>query len=224
MATITTAAFSEDEYFEILEKSEIKLEYHAGEIYTMWREPLEYRDGVLVTAESGLALFSPTMEILALSGAKPDHNLIVMNLAGEFFHCLKKQGCAIYSSDQRVNLKACEKYVFPDLVIVCEKRIIEKTGNGLEALANPGIIIEVLSESTESYDRGEKYECYQTLESLQEYVLVSVKKRKIEVFARNTPFEWIQRIYNDENSLVKIGNCEVELAEIYRMVTFDTAN
>ncbi len=224
MGASTTTAFSRDEYFDILEKSEIKLEYHAGEIYTMWREPLEYRDGVLVTAESGLPLFSPTKEILAMSGAEPDHNLIVMNLAGEFFHCLKKQGCAIYSSDQRVNLKACERYVFPDLVIVCEKRIIEKTENGLEALANPKIVVEVLSESTESYDRGEKYECYQTLESLEEYVLVSVKKRKIEVFARNTPFEWVQRIYNDENPRVRIGDCEIELAEIYRMVTFDTAH
>ncbi len=99
-----------------------------------------------------------------------------------------------------------------------------KSKQGLDALTNPYIVIEILSNSTESYDRGEKYECYQTLESLKEYVLVSAKKRKVEVFARNTPYEWIQRIYNDENSIVKIGDCEIELAEIYRMVNFEYAN
>lgn len=97
-----------------------------------------------------------------------------------------------------------------------------KTKQGLDALTNPTIVIEILSNTTEAYDRGEKYECYQTLESLQEYVLVSAKKRKIEVFARNNSFEWIQRIYNEENPRVRIGACEIELEELYRNVKFDT--
>lgn len=224
MAITATTAFSRDEYFDILDKSGIKLEYRAGEIYTMWGEPIEEREGQLVTAKSGLLLFPPNNDIVAMSGARPAHNIIAANLIGEFFECLKKQGCYVYGSDQLVNIEACDRDTFPDLTIVCEEPEYTKSKQGLDALTNPVVVIEVLSRSTESYDRGEKYECYQTLESLQEYVLVSVKKRKVEVFARNTPYEWVQRIYNDKNPHVKIGNCEIEIGEIYRMVTFDTAD
>ncbi len=218
----TTTAFSRDEYFEILEKSEIKLEYRAGEIYTMWGEPIEYRDGELVTAETGLPLFPPNNDIMAMSGAKPAHNIIAANLVGEFFNCLKSQGCSVYSSDQLVHIEECDRNTFPDLTILCGEPDYVKTKQGLDALTNPTIVIEILSNSTEAYDRGEKFECYQTLESLQEYVLVSAKKRKIEVFARNTPYEWTQRIYNDGNPRIKIGACEIELAELYRNVKFET--
>lgn len=101
----TTTAFSRDDYFEILEKSEIKLEYRAGEIYTMWGEPIEYRDGELVTAETGFPLFPPNNDIMAMSGAKPAHNIIVMNLGAELVLCLKKMGCVVYSSDQLVHIE-----------------------------------------------------------------------------------------------------------------------
>lgn len=222
--TPTTTAFSRDEYFDILEKSEIKLEYRAGEIYTMWGEPIEERDGQLVTAESGLPLLPPNNDIMAMSGARPPHNIIAMNLGTELVLGLKKMGCYVYSSDQLVHIDECDRDAFPDLTIVCEEPEYVKSKQGLNALTNPNIVIEIQSNSTESYDRGEKYECYQALESLKEYVLVSVKKRKIEVFARNTPYEWTQRIYNDENPFVKIGDCEIELSEIYRMVTFGTSS
>jgi len=220
----TTTAFSRNEYFDILDKSEIKLEYRAGEIYTMWGEAVEERDGQLVTAESGLPLFPPNNDIMAMSGAKPRHNIITMNLGAELVLCLKKMDCYVYSSDQLVHIEACDRDTFPDLTIVCKEPKYVKSNQGLDALINPHIIIEILSNSTESYDRGEKYECYQTLKSLQEYVLVSTRKRKVEVFALNTPYEWTQRINNDENSVVKIGSCEIELAEIYRMVNFEYAD
>lgn len=218
---VTTTAFSRDEYFDILDKSEIKLEYRAGEIYTMWGEPIEERDGQLVTAASGLPLFPPNNDIMAMSGAQPPHNIIAVNLGAELVHCLKKMGCYVYSSDQLVHIEACDRDTFPNLTVVCEEPNYVKSKQGLDALTNPYIVIEILSNSTESYDRGEKYECYQTLESLKEYVLVSAKKRKVEVFARNTPYEWIQHIYNDENPLVRIGNCEIAIGEIYRMISFD---
>lgn len=218
---VTITAFSRDQYFDILEKSEIKLEYRAGEIYTMWGEPIEDHEGQLVTAESGLPLFPPNNEILAMSGAQPPHNIIAMNLGAELVLCLKKMGCYIYSSDQLVHIEKCDRDTFPDLTIVCERPDYVKSKQGLDALTNPSIIIEILSDSTESYDRIEKYECYQTLESLQEYVLVSVKKRRVEVFARNTSYEWMQHIYNDENPRVRIGDCEIELADIYRLVNFE---
>ncbi len=184
---LTTTLVSKEEYFEELLKSDVKLEYHAG-------------------------------EIVAMAGAQAPHNIVAMNLAGELFACLKKVGCMIVGSDQLVKVEACEKYTFPDLVIVCQEPIYEKSPNGLDALENPEIIIEVSSDSTELYDRTDKFECYQTLNSLQEYVLVSSKKKQVEVFRRIENNEWILHIYSEKDNLVKIGNCEVLLNDIYNKV------
>ena len=223
MAT-TTTAFSRDEYFDILDKSEIKLEYRAGEIYTMWGEPIEERDGQLVTGKTGVPLFSRNNEIMQISGMPPLHNLVAAKMMAALGTCAKNRDYYAYGSRQLIHIEACDWEIFPDITMVYQEPNYVQSKCDLDALTNPDIIVEILCAHTEVYDRGEKYECYQTLESLKEYVLVSVKKRKIEVFARNGPYEWTQRIYNDENPRVRIGDCEIELAEIYRMVTFDTAD
>ena len=224
MATITTTAFSRDEYFDILAESDVKLEYHAGEIVTRWGEPLEYRDGVLVTSQTGVPVLPPNNDIRAMSGAQPPHNALTMNLAVELGPCLKRLGCRIHSGDQLISIQACELEVFPDMVIICEEPRYVKTRRGLYALLNPGVVVGVLSKSTEYYDRVEKFECYQTLESLQQYVLVSAKSKRIEVYSRKSAREWTLQIYDAENQVVRIGNCEAQLDEIYWQVTFDTAN
>jgi len=181
------ALVSVEEYFYMLEKSDVKLEYRAG-------------------------------KVVAMAGAQAPHNIIAMNFAGELFTCLKKRGCIIVGSDQLVKIEACNRYTFPDLVIICQKAIYEKARNGLDALENPEVIIEVTSESTELYDRTDKFNCYQTLESLMEYVLVASTKKQIEVFRRHNLSEWILHIYDEKDNLVKIGNCEVSLDDIYNNV------
>ena len=186
-AHATTTTISVEEYFCMLEKSDVKLEYRAG-------------------------------KVVAMEGAHLPHNIIAMNFAGELFTCLKKAGCQIVGSDQLVKIEACKRYTFSDLVIVCQKAIYEKARNGLDALENPVVIIEVVSESTELYDRTEKFKCYQTLESLKEYVLVASTKKQIEVFRRHNLSEWILHIYDENDKLVKIGNCEVSLVDIYNNV------
>jgi Uma2 family endonuclease len=184
---LITTLVSKEEYFEELLKSDVKLEYHAG-------------------------------EIVAMAGASPAHNVVAGNLHGELFACLKKAGCTIVGSDQLIKIEACDRYTFPDLVIVCKKPIYEKSPNGLDALENPDIIIEISSDSTELYDRTEKFECYQTLQSLKEYVLVASKKKQVEVFRRFNENEWILHIYSEKDNLVKIGNCQVLLEDIYNKV------
>jgi len=218
MATTTTTAFSRDEYFDILAESDVKLEYHAGEIVTRWGEALEYRNGILVTAETGLPLFPPNNDIRAMSGAQPAHNALTMNLVIRLGSCLQQFGWRVLSGDQLISIEACELEVFPDVVIVCDEPRYEKTKRGLYALLNPGIVVEVLSKSTENYDRVEKFECYRTLESLQQYVLVFTKRKEIEIFSKKAPREWTLQIYNEENPAVRIGNCEAELADIYWQV------
>ncbi|MFN4144408.1 MAG: Uma2 family endonuclease [Runella sp.] len=176
---------SVEDYFDLLQKSENKLEYYAG-------------------------------EVVAMAGAQPSHNIVVANILGEFFACLKKQGCLLMTSDQLVKIEQCQIYTFPDLVVVCDAPVYEKSPTGLEALLNPTIIVEVLSDATEMYDRSEKLECYQTLSSLKEYVLVASKKKKIEVFQRNQQDEWIHRIY--KAGRLRIGDCEIDLEAIYDRV------
>jgi Uma2 family endonuclease len=181
---------SKEEYFDLLIKSDVKLEYHDG-------------------------------EVVAMAGAQPAHNTIGANLNGELFQCLKKAECLILTSDQLIKIEDCRKYVYPDLVIVCKNPVYEKSPNGLDALLNPEIIIEILSDSTELFDRSTKFECYKTLESFKEYILVSTNKKQVEVHKKLNENEWIERTFTEKDVSLKIGNCEILLEDIYRKVGFE---
>ena len=189
----TTTLVSHEEYFDLLAKSEVKLEYHSG-------------------------------EIIAMAGAQPAHNIISANLIIELGFCLKGKGCIVFTSDQLIKVEKCDKYTFPDLVIVCKKPIYEKSPGGLNALENPEIIIEVLSDSTESYDRLEKFDCYKTIPSFKEYVLVSSKKKKVEVIKRLSEAEWLSHTYTNEDSSVSIGDCLILLKDIYNQAELPEIN
>ena len=190
---------SEEEYFEMLLESTEKLEYHDGEV----TGPFD----------------ANVSEISAMAGAKLPHNLIVSNLVRLLGNCLLDGDCLVLNSDQLVHLTDCTKYVFPDVVIVCqEPQITER--NGIDVLKNPEIIIEVLSDSTELFDRGEKFDCYKQIPSVAEYVLVSSKKQKVEVFRRTNVNEWLLHDYRTNDETVSISTCAFLLSEIYRKVVF----
>ncbi len=182
MQTITKV--THEEYFDLLAKSDVKLEYHAG-------------------------------EIVAMAGAQPAHNLILGNITIELGYCLKKKGCLVYPSDQLVRVEKCDKYTFPDLVIICKKPVYKKSSRGLDSLENPEIIIEVLSDSTERYDRLEKFDCYKTISSFREYILISSKKKKIEIIRKLNESEWLSHIYTNGDESVVIDNCSILLDDIY---------
>lgn len=181
----TTTQVTHEEYFDLLAKSDVKLEYHAG-------------------------------EIVAMAGAQPAHNLIVANITIELGYCLKKKGCLVYPSDQLVRVEKCDKYTFPDLIIICKKPVYKKSPRGLDSLENPEIIIEVLSDSTENYDRLEKFDCYKTIPSFREYILISSKKKKIEILRKLNESEWLSHIYVNSDESVIIDNCSILLEDIYR--------
>jgi len=187
---ITQTLVSKEEYFDLLLKSDVKLEYHDG-------------------------------EVVAMAGAQPTHNLLSSNIHGELFSCLKKAGCTILASDQLIKIEGCHKYTFPDLVIVCQNLEYEKSPNGLDALENPEIIIVILSDSTELYDRTDKFECYKTISSFREYILVSSKKKQVEIFKRLNEDEWIERTFTEKDKKIKIGDCEISIEDIYREVLFN---
>ena len=158
-------------------------------------------------------------ELIAMSGASRAHNLITNNISGELRTLLRGRGCETYASDMRVSTPLTTSYFYPDVVVACEEPLFED--DVFDTLLNPIILVEVLSSSTEAYDRGEKFAHYRQLTSLQEYVLISQDRVCVEHYRRQEK-QWIftdfQKI-EETLSLVSI-QCELPLQEIYELVTF----
>jgi Uma2 family endonuclease len=188
-------------------------EYLANEARAEYKS--EYHNGIVVPVHRTV---NERGEIVAMAGAQPVHNLLVARLGGLLNLCLDHTDCLVFASDQLVFTPACEKYHYPDLSIVCKKPDFKKHTNGLDALMNPSVIIEVLSGSTEGYDRGEKFRCFRTLPSLEQYVLVNSSEKGIETFTRQDEKHWLMTAAREPDEKVIIGNCEFTVGEIYRKV------
>ncbi|MCP4107850.1 MAG: Uma2 family endonuclease [Desulfobacteraceae bacterium] len=157
-------------------------------------------------------------EIFAMAGASKAHNLIVTNVIREISTQLKKTPCRVYPSDLRVKIADTGLYTYPDVTVVCgEERFSDDRS---DTLLNPKVIIEVLSDSTEKYDRGTKFEHYRKLESLKEYVLISQNRLKIEKFFKNETGFWVLTESDENNPIIILEsvNCTLELSEVYDKV------
>ena len=155
--------------------------------------------------------------IIAMSGASFKHSLIVSNISGELHLQFKGRGCSVHTNDMRVRPSPRESYFYPDVVVVCGEPEFED--DAFDTLLNPIVIVEVLSPSTEAYDRGEKFMRYKQLASLQEYVLVSQDKVQVEHHRRHGT-QWMlshSRELEDVLRLPAIG-CELSLRDIYARV------
>ncbi len=167
-------------------------------------------------------------ELIAMSGASRAHNLITGNIVGELHNLLKSSGCETYASDMRVSSPITSSYFYPDVVVVCEEPRFED--DVFDILLNPVTLVEVLSPSTEAYDRGEKFSHYRHLASLQEYVLVSQDKVLVERYRRPkkhetapvTAQDWIFTAFQALEDILPLTaiQCELPLQEIYERVTF----
>jgi Uma2 family endonuclease len=154
-----------------------------------------------------------------MAGGSRGHNVIAGNLSGEIRSQLKGRPCLVYMLDLRLCVNRTGLYTYPDVMAVCGEP--EFADADVDTLANPAMIVEVLSPSTESYDRGRKFRHYQQLASLKEYVLVAQDEVSVERFTRQGD-DWILSVFTrleDSLRLVSIG-CEVSLREIYDKVEF----
>lgn len=126
-----------------------------------------------------------------------------------------------FSSDMRVKIEEIQKYTYPDIVVACDK--IEFLEDELDSLVNPVVIIEILSDSTEAYDRGLKFQHYRLIDSLQEYILVSQYSSMVEKYMRGEGGIWIYSSMEDMNHTLTIKSiaCELPLIEIYHRVEFE---
>ncbi len=123
-------------------------------------------------------------KIFAMSGASEAHNLIASNVNASIYAQIRGRGCRIYPSDMRIKIAKTGLYTYPDMTIVCETpEFTDMTKR--DTLLNPMIIIEILSPSTERYDRGVKFQNYRTIGSLKEYILIAQNKHHIERYTRH---------------------------------------
>jgi Uma2 family endonuclease len=157
-------------------------------------------------------------EMFAMAGGTETHTVLVDNLVFELRQKLRGGSCRSYSRDMRVRVSPTGLYTYPDLIIVCgERKFLDDTR---DTLLNPAVIIEVLSKSTEAYDRGKKFDHYRTLESLQEYVLVSQDEAQVESFRRQPGAEWLFKVAKGLDAEISLESvqCSLRLADIYEAV------
>jgi Uma2 family endonuclease len=157
--------------------------------------------------------------IYAMSGASRRHNLIVGNIFAEVRAQLRGRPCEAYVNDMRVRVRQTGLYAYPDLVALCDEPLFED--QVLDTLLNPSVIVEVLSPSTEGYDRGEKFAHYRRLDSLREYILVSQDRARVELYVRNGD-SWTFTETSDPDASLTIAalGCAIPLVDVYDRVDF----
>ena len=160
-------------------------------------------------------------EMFAMSGASRRHNLISLNIGAELRAQLRHRPCEVYTSDMRVKVGPTGLYTYPDVVVVCGEPAFEDTLG--DTLLNPTVLVEVLSQSTEDYDRGRKLEHYRSLPSLQEYLLVSQERAHIVHYVRHFDVSWLlsDTLGLEASISLRSIECEVALSEIYAKVRFE---
>jgi len=159
-------------------------------------------------------------EMFAMAGASREHNTVKENLIGELYGRLKGSACRTYSSDQRLRVDPTGLYTYPDIVVVCGEAQFDPKDR--DTIMNPTAIIEILSPSTESYDRGSKFRQYQQVESLKEYILVSQEEPVCERFVRQDDGSWnlTSLIGLTESFTFQSVAVSIPMSDIFRDVVF----
>ncbi|NUM75021.1 Uma2 family endonuclease [candidate division KSB1 bacterium] len=154
-------------------------------------------------------------EMFAMAGAQRLHNLIVSNLIRSVGNQLRARDCNVYPSDMRIKIAKINKYTYPDIAITCGTENFED--DHVDTLLNPVVIIEILPTSSEAYDRGRKFQHYQFIESLAEYILITPDAVRVEQFVRQSDRTWLYSEYQNLDDVVKLESvgCELALHEVY---------
>ncbi|HYO14829.1 MAG TPA: Uma2 family endonuclease [Thermoanaerobaculia bacterium] len=159
-------------------------------------------------------------EMFAMTGGSFAHNAIIGNINGALWQQLRRKPCQICPNDQRVYLPATGLYTYPDVVVICGEPRLQDEHQ--DTLLNPTVIIEVLSPTTEAYDRGKKFEHYRSIESLVEYLLVSQSEPHVEQYLRQNDNRWLFSETTGLEATLALPSiqCELALAEVYEKIVF----
>ncbi|MDQ1558242.1 MAG: hypothetical protein QOD32_1302 [Pyrinomonadaceae bacterium] len=161
-------------------------------------------------------------EVFCMSGVSLAHSQIEGNMMSGLRGQVDKHGCRVFPANLRIKVPAYPPYRYPDLTALCGQPEIEKMG-GLDMLVNPALIVEVLSKSTEAFDRGDKFTYYKSIASFSEYLLVAQHRPHVSQFVRQENGVWTFMEFNDLADTVRCASvpCALALSEIYRDVTFE---
>jgi Uma2 family endonuclease len=152
-------------------------------------------------------------EVFAMAGGSPRHNFLTNAMGAELRAAVRRKGCHVLSSDQRISAKQDERYVYADAVVVCGA--LQTEPGTSDVLANPRVVVEVLSRSTEAYDRGEKWEAYQRLSSLTDYLLVAQTSVRIEHYLREADGSWRYRVLSAGGAMTLTNGATLSIDAIY---------
>ena len=159
-------------------------------------------------------------EIFSMAGASDAHNEIFSNLFFQIALALQHKPCRPYGSDKRLYIPENSLYTYPDISIYCNGLI--HAANDKDSATLPTVLIEILSDSTQTYDRGDKFKLYRDIPSLKEYLLINSEAMAIESFFLNSQGNWELQEYRDENEKVTIKSLgiAIEVASIYEKINF----
>jgi Uma2 family endonuclease len=162
-------------------------------------------------------------EVFAKTGASAEHNAIVSNINRELSIQFKGRPCQVYANDMKVLIRSANAGRYPDLVAFCgEPQLLD---GRRDVLLNPSLIVEVLSDSTEAYDRGGKFALYRQIPSLREYLLISQHQVQVDLYTRGDDNRWTLTDFTDLTDSVPLGSvdCTLALAEVYDKVGIGAA-
>ncbi|NJN94141.1 MAG: Uma2 family endonuclease [Anaerolineales bacterium] len=183
--------------------------YYSPEEYLALEETAEYRSEYY------------RGEIFAMAGGSVNHNRIARNLIVALETALAGKSCEAFITDMRLYIKKSSLYTYPDVMVVCGR--IAYIKGRTDTLTNPVVIIEVLSDSTQAYDRGAKFELYRAIESLQDYVLVDQARVHVEYFHKLEDGRWLLTEFNDSEAVLRLEavNVEIPLSRVYQRVEWE---
>ena len=159
--------------------------------------------------------------IIPMTGGTPNHNQLALNFSGTLNYLLKRQPYQVFVTDQRLWIPSRKIHTYPDIMVV--KNPLEYEEGRTDTLVNPVMIAEVLSKSTKSYDRDEKFAAYRTISSLQEYILIDQYTMHIEQYFKTDNNQWIFSEFTDGNINLNLASisCQMTLSDIYDKVDFN---
>ncbi len=161
-------------------------------------------------------------DTFTMAGGSSNHNIIVSNINGQMALAFKAKDCVSYMLDMRLWIEANGLFTYPDLFVVCGKREFYQSRK--DTITNPSLIMEVLSDSTENYDRGNKFVLYRSIPTLREYIMIDQYKFHLEQFSLGQDGKWNLTEYNGPNSILHCSTIDfqIPLREIYNKVEFES--
>ncbi|MGL5807750.1 MAG: Uma2 family endonuclease [Xenococcaceae cyanobacterium] len=189
--------------------TQLEKRYYTPEEYLKLEETAEYKseyhDG----------------KIVSMTGGTTNHNEISLNFCTNFKFALRGQNYKIYMGDVRLWLSQYRRYVYPDVMVIRGEPVYE--GTGITTVTNPLLIVEVLSNSTKDYDRGDKFQCYRSIPQLQEYILIDQYSFYVEQFVKQSENQWLLSDIRGEEANLVLNSIKFQISfrDLYEGVNFE---